>query len=144
MKRLFLITVAMGGLAACSGPGLPACGDSNTNWVDCGSELSVAAPSSGLGTAVAEQGSKHTIYEPGPGYVPGQPSSPPVGEEPGDGPQDPETEMPPVGEPEPPVVQPKVGQNPGNNKPVGNAPFDGERGEEPSGKSKGKGKGPKP
>lgn len=31
---------------------------------------------------------------------------------------------------------PTRGQNPGNNKPVGNAPFDGERGQVPSGKDK--------
>ena len=33
----------------------------------------------------------------------------------------------------------KSGQNPGNDKAVGNSPFDGERGEEPSGKDKDKG-----
>lgn len=31
-------------------------------------------------------------------------------------------------------VSPHRRQNPGNNKPVGNAPFDGERGEVPSGR----------
>lgn len=30
----------------------------------------------------------------------------------------------------------KCGQNPGNDKPVGNSPYDGEKGEEPSGKEK--------
>jgi hypothetical protein len=58
---------------------------------------------------------------------------------------------PPAPEPEPPAPEPETpvtpepgpaGQNPGNDKPVGGAPFDGERGEEPSGRNKDKGRGP--
>jgi hypothetical protein len=52
---------------------------------------------------------------------------------------------PPATEPEPEPETPEpgpAGQNPGNNKPVGNAPFDGERGERPSGREKDKGRGP--
>jgi hypothetical protein len=52
---------------------------------------------------------------------------------------------PPVDEPtaeEPPAeTPPKTGQNPGNGKSVGNAPFDGVRGEVPSGKPKKSGAG---
>jgi hypothetical protein len=73
---------------------------------------------------------------------------PPVDESPVDEPpvDEPPVDEPPVDEPpvdEPPVCKkkcgskpPKEGQNPGNDKPVGGAPFDGEKGEEPSGLDK--------
>lgn len=48
-------------------------------------------------------------------------------EDTGNPPEEPDTE------PEAPE-KPTDGQNPGNDKDVGNAPFDGERGEEPSGR----------
>lgn len=76
--------------------------------------------------------------------------TPPTEEPPTEEPpvEEPPTEEPPVEPPteEPPTEckkkcgpgkppkPPKEGQNPGNDKPVGGSPFDGEQGEEPSGR----------
>jgi len=70
-------------------------------------------------------------------FTPELPTPQPEATPPAPEPQ-PETPAP---EPEPPVTPEPgpAGQNPGNDKPVGGAPFDGERGEEPSGKDKGRG-----
>jgi hypothetical protein len=67
--------------------------------------------------------------------LPGSPTPQPEATPPEPQPEPPEPE-PPTPEPETPVEPGPAGQNPGNSKPAGNAPFDGERGREPSGKGR--------
>jgi hypothetical protein len=72
---------------------------------------------------------------PGSSTTPGGPSVPVDPENPSVDPENPpvDPENPPV-DPENPPVDPVTGQNPGNDKPVGGSPFDGENGEVPSNK----------
>lgn len=141
MKFIMIIPITALALSACVAP--------QNRWLacpeapdDCSATTiagSVSSPSKGLPEAPSPI---QTPEAPDAPTTPDMPDTPETPEEPDspEVPTDPDTPEVPDTPVEPPShpggPEGPVGQNPGNGKPVGNAPFDGERGEEPSGKDK--------
>jgi hypothetical protein len=119
MKTILICSTALF-LAACTVPTTLVCDRESQPWDKFNTQSDVCAPAKAVPTVVVPGGSSQD---------PKRPTDPdrPVGPDP-DKPKDP---------PKDPKDPPK-GQNPGNDKPVGNAPYDGVKGEVPSGKDKDK------
>jgi len=119
---------------------LRACDDRKDEWKEGGQK---AAPPEKPSEA-PQKPSKPSRTQPtpkAPEAAPEAPESPTEGDTPGEGPYDDEGTDEGTDEGQEEADQrrgqnPGEGSNPGNDKPVGNSKFDGERGEEPSGKDK--------
>lgn len=134
MTRIIIALLGLSFLVACAQP--------QRTWAPCPEFPDDCSSTETVSSGPVRSSDAPTDIDGGDtGVPPEAPATPsaPEGPEPSgpSGIEVPETPTTP-GTPENPKGEPQgpVGQNPGNGKPVGNAPTDGERGEVPSGKEK--------